>query len=365
MAVRRTPWKLWTPEEDEVFRRLVGERKLDEEIAGVLEGRTPAAISTRRTILGLTGLPRKGAAWTPDENEIIRRLTYELKTDEEIGEALPWRSTLAISVQRCALGLIDIPGRGFKKWLPKDVSIEDLKEKIIRPGIEDKLVPLLHFKGHANLGHMHRLWNLAILMMEAEGEKLGHGVQMSMNRDYAHLCGPVKQPNHTGLNSFFSRLILKPDVTNNIPGLLDYARSVVKVFIHLTPVSGFTSQSNPAWWRTHKKAPSKPRIFTPKPELLIYPFLIHEPKRPDEGFDLTKFVSESVPRGLPPEVRADLCQDMIVALLSGDITRDQVAGSIKEFTRKAFKAGPQKYGHVSFDAPLPGMDGRTLSDVLN
>lgn len=354
----------WTPEDDAAIRHLVHENRSDKEIAGVLVRRTEAAVRTRRGALGLINLARKWSRWTPDENEVIRRLTYELKTDEEIAEAFPLRSLGSVNLQRRELGLIGIPGRDAK-WQPKDVSVEGLKEKIIRPGIEDKLVPLLHFRGHANLGHMHRLWNLAILMMEAEAERLGHGVKISMNRDFAHLCGPVKQPEHMSLNSFFSRLILKPDVTNNIPGLLDYSRSVVRTLIHLTPVSEFTSRSDAAWWRTYKKAPAKPRMFRLGPELLIYPFLIHEPKRPDEGFDLTKFVSDSVPRGLPPDVRADLCQDMIVALLSGDITRDRVVGSIKEFTRKAFKAGPQKYGHVSFDAPLSEYDGRTLNDILH
>ena len=371
MVQRRklTPGKLrrkWTPERDELLRRMVRSNSPRREIAEVLGGVTRDAVIGRCRRLGLSEpWSTNKLKWTSEENDILRRLTYELRADIEIAEALPGRTAGAVTGQRQSLGLIGFRRQGPSAWQPKDVSVEDLKEKIIRPGIEDRLVPLLHFKGHANLGSMHRLWNLAILMMEAEAEKLGHGVGISLNRDYAHLCGPVKQPNHIGLNSFFSRLILKPDVTNNIPGLLDYSRSVVRTLIHLTPVSEHASDYRCAWWRTYKKAPAKPRIFKPKPELLIYPFLIHEPKRPDEGFDLTKFVSDAVPRGLPPDVRADLCQDMIVAILSGDITRDQVAGSIKEFTRKAFKAGPQKYGHISFDAPLPGMDGRTLSDVLN
>lgn len=358
--------KEWSPEEDETIRRLLRKSKTRREIADELDGRTKDAVVGRCHRLGLSEVSRHWSKWIPDENEIIRQLTYELKTAKEIAEVLPGRTPNAVDIQRRALGLNGIPGFRADRWQPKDVSVEDLKEKIIRPGIEDRLVPLLHFKGHANLGRIHRLWNLAILMMEAEAERLGHGVEISLNRDFAHLCGPVKQPQHTSLNSFFSRLILKPDVTNNIPGLLDYSRSVVRTLIHLTPVSEYTDRTDRgAWWRTYRKAPTKPRIFRPKPELLIYPFLIHEPKRPDEGFDLTKFVSDSVPGGLPPDVRADLCQDMIVALLSGDITRDQVAGSVKEFTRRAFKAAPQKYGHVSFDAPLPGYDGRTLHDVLS
>jgi hypothetical protein len=297
---------------------------------------------------------------TIHRDELINDLAILNQTELQV----KWKSDTTLKLAVNELGIPIRDGREKRKI--RVVPLAKLENEIIKPGIEDKLIPLLHFRGAVNLGRYHRYWNFAISMMLHECESLSEGVRISNNPDHSHLCMPPIKVGHEGLLSFFSRLQLRPDVTNNVPGLLEYAEYVSPRVLQLTPVSELRSRRNRgAWWRTFKEPDPKIRKirdYQPKASDLVYPFLIHEPRQEHE---LLNLVNGAVPKSLPEQVRADICQDLIVAILSGEMEKIELQGNVKEYTRKVFKMFPTKYGPLSLDAPPPWADdGRTLAEVL-
>lgn len=248
------------------------------------------------------------------------------------------------------------------------VKIEKLQNEIIKPGIEKHLVPLLHYRGHADLGKVHRYWNYLITMKEQECDTLSQGVKLFHNPKFAHLCGPEVDIRYRGIHSFISRVIHKPNVANNVDGMLDYLHYLCRKPkdrpFRLIDVSEVSRDKNHAFWRKQTGAESK-GIITPKTTgSFFYPFLVHEPSKKDEGFELTKLVNAAVPKWYPADRRADICQDMVVALLMGEITKEDLKENVGSFVSKVMKMHPTKWGHMSLDAPLYEDGGRTMHDTL-
>ena len=95
----------------------------------------------------------------------------------------------------------------------------------------------------------------------------------------------------------------------------------------------------------------------------FYPYLIHEAKQDDH--ELLMLVNNAAPKHVPEQMRADLCQDMIVAILSGEMDKTELEGSVKEYTKKIYQMFPTRYGPLSLDHPPPWDDtGRTLGELL-
>lgn len=263
----------------------------------------------------------------------------------------------------------------------KTTTVNALLKEVDRPGIDKHLVPLLYYRGQQSLGNIHRYWNFLLAMREQEALTMSDGTRMSRNGDYAHLCGPHTVLQMTSLRGFLSRLIDNKPVADNVPGLHDYARLLLPSPFSLTRVSPEASYKTAAPWRTYtpKRIIIRDREgdWCPIPGLrgpytknnlvsrildkekaeknsapltLFYPFAVHDPGRPDEGFELTKLVNSVVPKHLPADRRADICQDLIVAILTGEISRESVKDSVRSFTSKIMKLHPTKYGDVSMDA---------------
>ena len=75
-------------------------------------------------------------------------------------------------------------------------------------------------------------------------------------------------------------------------------------------------------------------------------------------------VDAIVPKYLPNQTRADMCQDMIVAILSGDVTLDNLKDGLPKYLKQFLKGAPSKYGHLSLDQPVGYGDTRTLGQTL-
>lgn len=93
-----------------------------------------------------------------------------------------------------------------------------------------------------------------------------------------------------------------------------------------------------------------------------WPYLRDEPT---SEYALMMAVNAVVSKELPDEVRADFCQDLVVAVLSGDCAID----SLREYARAKLAAARsvygQKWGHVSLDYPrFNGNDDRRISDRI-
>lgn len=135
----------------------------------------------------------------------------------------------------------------------KHVSLAKLEGAIIKPGIEKHLIPLMMFKGHADLGSWHRKWNLLLSAREHECESLSEISRLQANPQYSQLCLPPKPVMGATLMGFLSRVMLRPDLDPLAPGIVDYARSLMRRPWPLTPVSEFHRDSHSkrmAWWRT-------------------------------------------------------------------------------------------------------------------
>jgi hypothetical protein len=245
----------------------------------------------------------------------------------------------------------------------RDVSLSALEDAIVRPGIEKRLVPLLHFKGHADLGRFHRLWNLLVSMHEHECAGIGEGVyHLALNPAHSQLCLPVKRVPHTTLYGFLSRLQSKPAVANERPGLLDYARFLMPRPWDLVPVAARSKDRRHAWWRTFEAKPREPRKFRLREAPLSYPFLIHDGGRPEH--DLLHMINAAVPSGIMGDLRADICQDLAVGVLCGDFPKDALLLPAKEVIRRVRKMFPDKYGPMSLDALVPGTNDLRLIDTI-
>ena len=115
--------------------------------------------------------------------------------------------------------------------------------------------------------------------------------------------------------------------------------------------------SMPRAWRLRIFIPR--RTNGPRPELQ-YPYIIGEAKD-DHAFLLA--VNAIVPRGLPGDLRADVCQDMLLAILEGNLSPDDLETAMPNYLKAARKRYQMPWGTVSLDAPLWD-DGRPLYEIL-
>lgn len=247
----------------------------------------------------------------------------------------------------------------------KEQNFNSLTDKIIRPGIEEKLIPLCLFRGKVSLGDVHRKWNLIISAMEAECDHIGELVVFSQSADRSHLCEPPKKMQHMGLRGFLSRMALNPDVTNNIPGLLEYVRHVNPHPFQIPPISLYGERVRVPWRTEARK--SKEKRYTPigSKQALFYPYVIHKPVNGDAEYEMMMTVNKSVSKAIPDFLRADICQDLIVSILCGETKVSDIGDSMKEATRKVMRMHPQKYGPISLDAPIYADDSRTFGEMID
>ncbi len=287
----------------------------------------------------------------------------------------------------------------------RPANLENLKEKIIRPDFDKHLVPLMLYRGPnnmANFGKIQRVWNFAITLMESECETYTQAVKIGNNPDFAHLCGPRRPMIYGNFASAFGRMIDNPKVTDNIPGLTDFCKSIRGPKWKLTPVDLYTNDlrqrmtSKVAPWRVigyspevllereargiKKREVSEARKLARELEkrrrreelldakgskVLFYPYLIHNPDENNAEYQLMLDVNKAVPAHLPDWLRADICQDLLVAVLSGEIEMSQVKEGVKAYARKVFQMHPIKYGPLSLDAKISDESDTTMLDIFN
>lgn len=93
--------------------------------------------------------------------------------------------------------------------------------------------------------------------------------------------------------------------------------------------------------------------------------LMNRPDGDDDDRALLVEVHNAVPKHLPDWLRADICQDLIVGILAGEIERAALGGSVKAYTRKVLEMHPLKYGPLSLDANIPGTDIPYINVLTN
>lgn len=97
---------------------------------------------------------------------------------------------------------------------------------------------------------------------------------------------------------------------------------------------------------------------------LAYPYLIHEGRGREH--ELLLLINAAVPHHLPPDLRADMCQDLAVGCLTGDFDKEDLHLPAKEVVKRVIRMFPTKYGPVSLDAPVhPDSDLRLLDTLID
>jgi hypothetical protein len=96
---------------------------------------------------------------------------------------------------------------------------------------------------------------------------------------------------------------------------------------------------------------------------IVYPFVIHDGGKPEHA--LLRKVNGAVPKHLDPVTRADICQDLVVGILCGDFSEDDLDLPAKEMTKRVFQMFPTKYGPVSLDDVILGTDDMRLVDRIS
>lgn len=245
------------------------------------------------------------------------------------------------------------------------VDANKVKSFITEPNLEVELRPLLLFRGQVTAGQAKARFNFLRTAMEAELPTVPEITKASAGgNDVAHLCGLHAKTGWQRLSifGFFSRILQSPSVLERTKGLRDYIHWVVKQtprgrIYHLDRISETSVWSKRAWRRVSRAR--KPR--TPLAE--YYPYIT---TAPTSDHELLLAVESIIPKTLPHEVRADVCQDMIVSILTGEITLDNLRDRRGEYIKSIFKQMPSRYGHLSLDAPMIFGDGksRTLGETI-
>lgn len=85
-----------------------------------------------------------------------------------------------------------------------------------------------------------------------------------------------------------------------------------------------------------------------------YPYVIG---RKLEGTELVLAVNNVVPRSLPEQIRSEVCQDLLVAILSGELDAADLGKKASVYLKKAFRMFPTRYGAISLNEPAPWLGG--------
>lgn len=105
-------------------------------------------------------------------------------------------------------------------------------------------------------------------------------------------------------------------------------------------------------------------ISTGRREALCYPFM-PVTKRQLPEHELLRLINEAVPRNIPEDRRADICQELAISVLIGDLDVADLAKSWGGAFKKVYKQHPTTWAPLSLDAPIPGTDNLLLIDTLS
>lgn len=125
---------------------------------------------------------------------------------------------------------------------------------------------------------------------------------------------------------------------------------------------GFDENTIRRPWRTPEwLAERKPKRPAFEPLSEFYPYIT---SRVSEEHELLLAVDALVPKSLPKWARADICQDLLIAVLTGDATLDNVRDDVLRYIKWFLSKEPSKYGPLSLDAPISSRSFKGTSQVM-
>lgn len=250
---------------------------------------------------------------------------------------------------------------------PPDLLVFDertIKLSICEPDLDVRLRPLLLFAGPHTIGKAIRAFNYTRILMAENVLDLNKGLRsLNLSDDPKHLLGFHSKLDKMVYNRFLARLRDTPQVHDLVPGLKEYVRELMHnnpgwyfSGVRLPEISEYRIRSD-RYWRAPAKKDRQPREYITE----FYPYIKGEPT---DDHALLLAVEQLVPKTLSNDVRGDICQDMLVAILTGEVTLDNLRDERPKHLKRLLKGHPLKYGHLSLDAPVGYGDERTLGQKL-
>jgi hypothetical protein len=244
-------------------------------------------------------------------------------------------------------------------------QVETLQDRVIAPIRDEDFLPLTQFMGHKGIASQRAMWNYLQALYVFELQTTGEAFKLGVCYPHTlHLCGRHAPVQRLSLTGFLSRIHSAgtdfPLFTRE-PRFAEFIRDFIadnrlsRVIFTYTR-SGVDVQARWALARSYARY-GKPHFDKHAPT--VWPFEgAYDGKQRERGEleelpDVLMQVGEMVPRGMPETLRQDLCQDLIVAVLSGETTLDELqGGNLRHYIREAFRHHPLRYGRYSLDQPV-------------
>jgi hypothetical protein len=263
----------------------------------------------------------------------------------------------------------------------KEVQLERLKTQIPEREFEILHAANPWFRLSHSAGYAKGLWNFTVALMDAECESLELAYQIAdESKDLTHLCGFHKLrfalSRWEQMRWFLTRVWHDKAILKLKPPLKDYIEFICENsrvrWGTTTRPMGLLVVDNDGdrafqrlpwrtkeWYKAHRPKRKPAARVVPLSE--FWPYI---GSNANDDHDLLIAVDRVIPRHVPEQMRADICQDVLVSILTGDITLDNLRDGWSSYMRKAYKTSPSKYGHLSLDAPIFSDSTLTLAETI-
>lgn len=100
-----------------------------------------------------------------------------------------------------------------------------------------------------------------------------------------------------------------------------------------------------------------------EPVTVAYPYF----HKGGESNDLVLQVNEAVPKYLPYQIRADVCQELLLAILNNEITETDILTCLPKYVSRVLNQQQDRWKEIPIDAPIHFQDGdaHTLADCMS
>lgn len=268
---------------------------------------------------------------------------------------------------------------------PTARAYERLKARIAERRPDEWFIPMTLYVGNYTIAQAQANWNYLQALYELEIMTTAQVFKMGKeSSDLLHICGRHAPMQQSSLGSFLGRVINSPDVWRDVePQMQEYINDFIaeqcgNFRVWTLPrrrIARYSLPGQKASRRVYRYDPArKTRAqktaerevwqakYGEKPKAVpkFWPFAVRQ--APTEHEMLMAIDRMTV--GIPEQWRQDVCQDLVVAVLSGEVSLDNLRDAIPEHLRRVFKMHPIKYGDRSLDAPVYGDGPRTMHELV-
>lgn len=225
---------------------------------------------------------------------------------------------------------------------------------------DKEFYPLARYRGGQSIQRIRALLSFVLSMKEANICTTAQICKVSHeSRDLIHLQGLHAPVQKNTLDAICSRLVDNQKFLESYKGLREYIYSIPRLWLyHQTRISWTSTDRRCRSWR---RVEPKRFIIRQKEEPLFYPFAAQKSTEVQDC-ELLMAVHEVVPRGLPTQLRGDICQDLIVQILSGDTSFANIQDNPGKYIHALMKEHAGRYGTISLDSK--DEDGRSVMEIL-